>query len=45
MTNPTFKRWTADDIAKLKNMAQTSSGDGVSEKNDGKTTLEPLRRT
>jgi hypothetical protein len=22
MTNPTFKRWTADEIAKLKNMAQ-----------------------
>jgi hypothetical protein len=22
MPNPTFRRWTADDIAKLKNMAQ-----------------------
>ena len=28
MPNPTFKRWTADEIAKLKNLAQKKTLEG-----------------
>jgi hypothetical protein len=31
MPNPTFRRWTADDIAKLKNMAQKEPSAKVAE--------------
>ena len=31
MPNPTFRRWTADDIAKLKNLAQREPSAKVAE--------------
>jgi hypothetical protein len=44
MPNPTFRRWTADDIVKLKNFAQTMRRPEIEEEFSRTRGRSPSRR-